>query len=186
LEGRWRLSTLLPLDIYDALLIRPIDPEREIALLENSYEILHDSKAHLVLQEDYELVVIRKGALGWALARKIVFSRTDLQPHRQCIYDEQGRLLTDARHANYNDYDGVSFPSCLEIVRPQEEYDITLNILKLEINKPLRDEQFALVRPPRLQVTLPASTNLACQPRGMSPRPGFLHSLPGVREASET
>ncbi len=146
------MENIRPQDIYEALLIRPIDPEREIAVLENGYEILHDSKGHRVLQEDYELVVIRKGERGWALSRKIVFSRTDLQPHRQYIYDEQGKLATDARYANYKDCDGVSFPSRLEIFRPQEEYDITLNMLKLEINKPLRDDQFALEQPPGAEV----------------------------------
>ncbi len=147
----WR--AIRPQDIYDALLIRPIDPEHEIAVLENSEEILHDAKGHRVLQEDYELIVIRKTGdkAGW-LSRKIVFSRTDLQPHRQYIYDEQGKLVTDARYANYKDYDGVSFPSRIEIFRPQEEYDITLNMLKLEINKPLRDDQFALQQPPGAEV----------------------------------
>jgi uncharacterized protein DUF4292 len=143
------MEDIRPQDIYDALLIRPIDPDHEIAVLESSYEVLHDSKGHRVLQEDYELAVIRKDAQGWTLARKIVFSRTDLQPHRQYIYDEQGEVVTDARYANYKDYDGVSFPSRLEILRPQEEYDITLNLLKLEINKPLRDDQFALEQAPR-------------------------------------
>jgi len=33
-------------------------------------------------------------------------------------------------------------------VRPQEEYDITLNMLKVDINKPLKDEQFVLQQPP--------------------------------------
>jgi outer membrane lipoprotein-sorting protein len=121
-------------------------------VLENSDEILHDSKGRRVLQEDYELVVIRKGEQGWALSRKIVFSRTDLRPHRQYIYDQQGKLVTDARYANYKDYDGVSFPSRIEIARPQEEYDITLNILKLEMNTPLRDDQFALEQPPGAEV----------------------------------
>jgi hypothetical protein len=146
------MESIRPQDIYDALLIRPIDPEHEIAVLENGYEILHDPKGHRVLQEDYELVVIRKRAAGWALSRKIVFSRTDLQPHRQYIYDEQGNLATDARYANYKDYDAVSFPSRIELFRPNEEYDITLNILKLEINKPLRDDQFALDQPPGAEV----------------------------------
>ena len=82
------------------------------------------------------------------MSRKIVFSRTDLQPHRQYIYDDRHNLVTDARYANYKDYDGISFPSRIEISRPQEEYDITLNMLKLEINKPLRDDQFALQQPP--------------------------------------
>jgi outer membrane lipoprotein-sorting protein len=146
------MESIRPQDIYEALLIRSIDPEHEIAVLENSNEILHDAKGHRVLQEDYELVVIRKGDQGWALSRKIVFSRTDLKPHRQYIYDEQGKLVTDARYADYKDNDGVSFPSRIEISRPQEEYDITLNILKLEINTPLRDDQFALQQPPGAEV----------------------------------
>jgi outer membrane lipoprotein-sorting protein len=146
------MESIRPQDIYDALLIRPIDPEHDIAVLENGYEILHDAKGNRVLQEDYELVVIRKRATGWGLSRKIVFSRTDLQPHRQYIYDERGNLETDARYANYKDYDGVSFPSRLQLFRPREEYDITLNMLKLEINKSLRDDQFALQQPPGAEV----------------------------------
>ncbi len=142
------MENIRPKDIYGALLIRPIDTEHEIAVLENGFEILHDAKGHRVLQEDYELVVIRKGEQGWKLARKIVFSRTDLEPHRQYIYDEQGNLETDAKYASYKEYDAVSFPSRIEIFRPREEYDIILNILKLEINKPLRDDQFALAQPP--------------------------------------
>jgi len=146
------MENIRPQDIYDALLIRAIDPS-EIAVLENGYEILHDAKGHRVLQADYELIVIRKKSDNQGiLARKIVFSRTDLQPHREYIYDEHGNLVTDARYANYKDYDGVSFASRIEIFRPQEEYDITLNMLKLEINKPLRDDQFALAQPPGAEV----------------------------------
>jgi outer membrane lipoprotein-sorting protein len=147
------MENIRPQDIYDAILIRHIDPENEIAVLENSEEILHDDKGHRVLQEDYELIVIRKkGENEGMLSRKIVFSRTDLQPHRQYIYDDRGKLVTDARYANYKDYDGVNFPSRIEIKRPQEEYDIILNMLKLEINKPLRDDQFALEQPPGAEV----------------------------------
>ena len=147
------MENIRPQDIYDAILIRSIDPEHEIAVLENGEEILHDAKGHRVLQEDYELIVIRKkGDHDGILARKIVFSRTDLQPHREYIYDEQGKLVTDARYANYKEYDNVSFPSRVEIYRPQEEYDITLNMLKLEINKTLRDDQFALQQPPGAEV----------------------------------
>jgi len=146
------MENIRPKDIYDALLIRPIETQKEIAVVENGYEILHDAKGNRVLQEDYELVVIRNSDQGWKLARKIVFSRTDLLPHRQYIYNDRGKLETDARYANYKEYDAVNFPSRIEIFRPQEEYDITLNILKLEINKPLRDDQFALQQPPNAEV----------------------------------
>jgi outer membrane lipoprotein-sorting protein len=146
------MENIRPQNIYEALLIRHIDPESDIAVLENGYETLHDSKGHRVLQEDYELVVIRKFAKGWGLSRRIIFGRADLKPHRQYIYDEDGKLATDARYAEYKDFSGVSFPSRIEIYRPQEEYDITLNMLKVDINQPLTDDQFVLEQPAGAEV----------------------------------
>jgi hypothetical protein len=149
------MENIRPQNIYEALLIRQIDPKSEIAVLENGYETLHDSKGHRVLQDDYELTVIQRYEKGctqmcaerpW-LERKIIFGRTDLKPHQQIIYDEDGRVATDAKYAAYKDYDGFSFASRIEIYRPQEEYDITLNMLKVDINKPLTDDQFVLEQP---------------------------------------
>jgi outer membrane lipoprotein-sorting protein len=40
----------------------------------------------------------------------------------------------------------------IEIERPQEEYDITLNFVKLEFNKELTEDQFALEQPPGAEV----------------------------------
>ncbi|HEX3819318.1 MAG TPA: DUF4292 domain-containing protein [Candidatus Sulfotelmatobacter sp.] len=142
------MENIRPQNIYEALLIRHIDPEAEIAVLENGYETLHDAKGRRVLQDDYELTVIKKSGTGWILARKIIFGRTDLKPHEQFIYSEDGKVATDAKYAEYKDFDNVSFPSRIEIYRPQEEYDITLNMLKVEINSPLKDEQFVLAQPP--------------------------------------
>ncbi|MGB8062180.1 MAG: DUF4292 domain-containing protein [Candidatus Sulfotelmatobacter sp.] len=146
------MENIRPQNIYEALLIRPIDPTSEIAVLENDYETLHDAKGHRVLQEDYELTVIKKAGEGWILARKIVFDRTDLKPHHQYIYSDDGKVATDARYAEYKDFGGFSFPSRIEIYRPEEEYDITLNMLKVEINTPLKDDQFVLEQPPGAQV----------------------------------
>jgi hypothetical protein len=146
------MENIRPQNIYEALLIRHIDPNSEIAVLENGYETLHDAKGHRILQEDYELTIIQKYDKGWRLGRKIIFGRTDLKPHRQYIYSEDGKVATDAKYAEYKDYDGFSFPSRIEIYRPQEEYDITLNMLKVEINQPLKDDQFVLEQPPGAEV----------------------------------
>ena len=146
------MENIRPQNIYEALLIRHVDPNTEIAVKENGYETLHDAKGHRVLQEDYELTVIRRDGNEGKLSRKIIFGRTDLKPHRQFIYDDNGNVVTDAKYAEYKDYEGVSFPSRIEIYRPQEEYDITLNILKLDINLPLRDDQFVLEQPAGAQV----------------------------------
>jgi outer membrane lipoprotein-sorting protein len=146
------MENIRPQNIYEALLIGRVDPNTEIAVLENGYETLHDGKGHRVLQEDYELTVIKKSGNGWILERKIIFGRTDLKPHRQFIYSEDGKVATDAKYADYKDFNGISFPSRIEIFRPEEEYDITLNMLKVEINTPLKDEQFVLDQPAGAQV----------------------------------
>jgi len=146
------MENIRPQDIYEALLIRHIDPNSEIAVMENGYETLHDAKGHRVLQDDYELTIIKKAGDGWILSRKIIFGRTDLKPHRQFIYSDDGKVATDAHYAEYKDFDGLSFPSKIEIYRPEEEYDIKLNMLKVEINKPLKDEQFVLQQPAGAQV----------------------------------
>ena len=121
-------------------------------MLENGYEILHDEKGRRILRDDYELTVIQKYDQGWRLARKIIFGRTDLKPHRQYIYNEDGKVVTDARYAEYKDYNGVSFPSRIQISRPQEEYDFTMNMLKVDMNQLLTDDQFTLEQPAGAEV----------------------------------
>jgi Domain of unknown function (DUF4292) len=146
------MENIRPQNIYEALLIGRIDPNTEIAVKENGFETLHDPKGHRILQPDYELTIIRRDGDQGKLSRKIIFGRTDLKPHRQFIYDDAGNVVTDAKYAEYKAYDGVSYPSRIEIYRPQEEYDITLNMLKVELNAPLKDEQFVLQQPTGAQV----------------------------------
>jgi outer membrane lipoprotein-sorting protein len=147
------LENLRPQIIYDALLLRPIDQQNEKAVLENGIEIVADDKNRKFQQADYMIDVINSGNAGgdaW-LSRKIVFSRVDLLPHRQLIYDEAGDLVTEASYSNYKDNAGVLFPSVIEIRRPEEEYDITLRMVKLEINLPLDNTKFVLNKPPGAQ-----------------------------------
>jgi len=164
-----RLENMRPQYIYDALLIPEIR-EDEIAVQENGYETVLDAKKHRVDQPDYQLAVIRKGPQGWYLSRTVEFSRTDLLPHRQRIYDQQGNVATDAHYLNYKDFSGMTFPGTIEIERPRENYDITLNMVKLEINKPLTDEQFALDQPAGAEVVHlnQANSRAAKAPQGSS------------------
>ena len=146
------MENLRPQQIYDSLVLREIDPQNEIAVMQNNFEIVTDAKHHQVQQADYEIEVIRKGEKGWFLSRKIIFSRTDLLPHRQFIYDPDGNLTTDSRYEGYKDHDGLQFPSQIEIWRPQEEYDITLTMVKLQVNEPLPNDKFVLDQPAGAQV----------------------------------
>ena len=141
-----RMENMRPQYIYRALLIQHIAPD-DIAVLENGYETVLDPKKHRVEQPDYELAVIHRGPQGWYLSRRIEFSRTDLLPQRLRIFDQQGNVATDAHYQDYKDFNGTNFPSTIEIDRPRENYDVTLSILKLDVNIPLSDDQFTLEQP---------------------------------------
>jgi outer membrane lipoprotein-sorting protein len=95
---------------------------------------------------------VKNGEKGAYLARKIIFGRTDLVPHQQLIYDQNGTLQTKVQYADYKDHNEIKFPAKIEIQRPQEEYDITLSIIKLELNQQMPDDKFALEQPPGAQV----------------------------------
>jgi outer membrane lipoprotein-sorting protein len=148
------LENLRPQHIYNALLIPAINPQTEHAVMQSDFEQVADpkNKKLKIEQPDYEILVIRSGEAGWYVTRKIVFSRTDLLPHRQVVYDEHGNQVTDVRYGEYKEYSGTSFPSQIEIKRPQEEYDITLSMVKVELNSPLPNDKFILEKPAGAEV----------------------------------
>jgi outer membrane lipoprotein-sorting protein len=147
------LENLRPQHISDALLLKPIEEGKEIAVLENTTEVVKDPKTHKDMEQlAYTLVVIDKDSAGYYLSRRIVFSRTDLLPHEQSIYNRQGQLVTFVRYENFTDYSGLLLPAIVSIQRPVEGYGITISMVKLDVNVPLTDEQFVLTQPPGSQV----------------------------------
>jgi hypothetical protein len=148
------LENLRPQVIYNALFLPAIDND-EIAVLENDTETVVDAKTKkLVQQPDYVIDIIRRSdsGSGWYLFRKILFERVNLVPHHQIIYDTTGEIATEVTYQVYRDYTGVSYPTVIEIERPQEEYSIRLTVNKLIMNDPIRDDQFALQQPPGSQM----------------------------------
>ncbi|HWR16138.1 MAG TPA: DUF4292 domain-containing protein [Terriglobales bacterium] len=147
------LENLRPNVIYDALMQHELDPQQDIAVLEHSAETMTDTNTkNEVAFPTYVVDVISKGDKGWYLSRKVIFSRLDLLPKRQLIYDKTGNLATEARYDDYQDFNGTKFPTSITIVRPAEEYTIGLKLLKLTLNEPLKDDQFVLTQPPGSQL----------------------------------
>jgi len=147
------LENLRPQVIYNALLLPDIDPQNDIAVLEDSTEVIYDAKKKKNLEQpDYVIDLIHRAGNDWYLSRKIIFDRTNLVPHQQIIYDPKGAVATEATYQVYQDYNGVSFPNVIQINRPQEEYSIRLTMVKLTINEELHDDQFALQQPPGSQL----------------------------------
>jgi outer membrane lipoprotein-sorting protein len=149
------LENLRPGVFFDSLLLHEIRPD-EVPVLEQSTEIVQDSNNKKKSWEipDYVVDVVRHEGNSWYLQRRIIFERTDLKPHRQLIYDRSGAVATEATYEDFSDFGGISFPTKIVINRPKEEYSIQLIIEKVDINKPLTDDQFALTQPPGAQVKM--------------------------------
>jgi outer membrane lipoprotein-sorting protein len=152
--GATGLENLRPQAVYDALLLHRIEPGSDIAVLETSNETVVDKKTRqLVQQPTYVVDVLRKDKDGkYYLHRKVIFDRSDLIPDTQIFYDKQGDVATEARYQVFQDFNGIRFPTVVQIKRPQEEYEIQLTVVKVELNQPLKDDQFALEQPPGSQL----------------------------------
>ncbi len=149
------LENLRPQVIYEALLMPSIDPVNEFAVLEQGkQEVQDDHTRKTISQPNYHIVVIRRGAHGdWHLYRKVYFNRADLEPYRQTIYDDTGAIATDVTYSDPQTYGGTRFPSLIAIERPQEEYSITIKMVKLTLNEPLTPDKFQLAAPVGAAIT---------------------------------
>jgi outer membrane lipoprotein-sorting protein len=142
------LENLRPHIFFDSLLLHEIHPD-EVTVFEQGLQTVQDSRNKKKTWQlpDYIIDVLRKNGDTWMIERKIEFDRVELKPIRQQIFNAQGEVMTEAVYRNFQDFNGISFPSIIEINRPKEEYSITITIEKLQLNTPLPQDEFALKKP---------------------------------------
>jgi outer membrane lipoprotein-sorting protein len=134
-----KLENLRPQHFLEALLVRPVFPNDKVFLEnftdeENAWYILHE--------------VRENGSGTLDLVRAIWFNRVDLHIARQMIFDKAGNILTDARYSNWAVFNDVPFPKHIEIDRPQDEYAVVMDVVKMDINQGVTDDKFVLNQPP--------------------------------------
>jgi outer membrane lipoprotein-sorting protein len=134
-----KLENLRPQHFLEAMLVRPIDANRDKLLLENFTD---EDNAFYVLH-----VVHVNGGGQLQLDRTIWFNRYNLTMARQLIFDAAGNILTDARYTEWRPYDNVAFPKHIEINRPRDEYAVVIDIVKMDINKGVSEDKFVLDQP---------------------------------------
>jgi hypothetical protein len=153
-----RIENLRPQHFVDALLVRPVDPAAERVLLEN---LTDEDGAFYILH----MLGDENGKL-W-LKRTIWFNRVNLEIARQMIFDAAGNILTDARYSGWKVFDRVAFPKHVEINRPQDEYGVVIDLVKMDINKGVTDDKFVLEQPPGTMLRVIGQPPAA--PAGQSP-----------------
>ncbi len=134
-----KLENLRPQHFLDAMMVRPVDLKTEKVLLMN---LTDEDNAF------YIIPVVRENDNGQLqLIRSIWFNRYNLTIARQFIFDDKGNILTDARYTDWKSYDNVPFPKHIEINRPRDEYAVVIDVVKMDINKGVSQDKFALPQP---------------------------------------
>lgn len=137
-----KLENIRPDALLTSLMIYPPDAKTDLALVETDPE-----------RALYILLVIRHDQAEPTLARQIYFDDRTLGVSRQKTFDASGGLVSDARYSDWKSYDGVSFPSGIDIQRPKENYEVQLRVVTMRINSPdVTREKFILKPSPDVQV----------------------------------
>ena len=133
-----KLENLRPSALLTSLLINPPDPSAGFTLLES------DTERGL-----YILLIIRRNGEQFTLAGQVYFDGHALQVSRQKTFDASGGIVSDTRYADWKTYDGISFPSQIDIQRPKDNYEVQLNLTSMKFNtSDVTAQKFILERPP--------------------------------------
>ncbi len=133
-----KLENLRPQHFLEALLVRPpADPSKLV--MENYTD---EDNAFYILHEISEET---GGQLK--MRRSLWFNRFNLTLSRQIVFNDEGNIESDSRYDQWRYFDAVPFPKHIDLNRPQDEYGVVIDVVKMEMNKNLPDERFVLEQP---------------------------------------
>jgi outer membrane lipoprotein-sorting protein len=148
-ESSNALENFRPNIFSDSLLIKCIGPDELVTLTSETKTEMNPKSKQLLEQPDYDLTIQRRKENSQELIpeRVIHFSRIDLHPYQEDIYDSKGAIQTIATYGPLQTFGTQKFPGVITIKRPLEELQIVINISRLTVNLDLPDSQFDLKVP---------------------------------------
>lgn len=145
------IENMRPYIFFDSLLIKNIAPDDLLLPTTDSPTEMNPKTKKLEVRPQYVLTVLaREGNGNVLLAKRVIrFSRIDLRPIEQDIYDDAGQVQTVTTYGPMQTFGDERYPGTITIKRPLEQYQILITFQKLRVNQPLNDEQFQLTGIPK-------------------------------------
>ncbi len=138
------LENLRPQHILEALLVPQFDASHEKWFLEEAEE--GGRRFYVVsVVESFENEELR-------LKRKAWFDRANLELARMQFYESNGVYIEDVHYSDSKDFQGIAYPSRIEVARPIEDYRLAITILKATFNQAIEPEKFILNKPEGAQL----------------------------------
>lgn len=133
------LENLRPQHILDALLVPGIDSASDRYFLNQERQ---DAHIYYVLN-----VVVNGTSDTLVLAQRAWFEASTLELVRLEYYDAGGAVVEDVKYSGYQDYQGVRFPSHIQLDRPDDDYSLGLTVEQAAFNQPIPAAKFVLNKP---------------------------------------
>jgi outer membrane lipoprotein-sorting protein len=145
-RGKDSSVQLRPQHIFQALVLDPVEPSSE----KNPIDLEEDQEG---IRKYYILSVHNRSSdVQWILNRRVWFDRFDLSIVRQKLLGDHGQVTSEITYREFKNFDGVSFPTEINLKRPQEDYSLTIQVTKAKINEELQNEKFILEKPPTAEL----------------------------------
>jgi outer membrane lipoprotein-sorting protein len=136
------LENLRPQHILQALIVPPIDADRETTYREKLSRRSEPTKRYFVVS-----IIESQPDRHVILRRKAWFDRADLELVRSQFYEPDGTCTEDVQYSNYQDFQGIHYPTHIELNRPEDDYAVIITIEKATFNDPIPREKFDLQEP---------------------------------------
>lgn len=156
--GKNALENLRPQHILSALLVPALDLSREKYSREGPEEGGRRYYIITILEPSSEATL--------NLKRKVWFDRASLEIARLQIYDLEGTLIEDVQYSGYQDFQGVRYPTHIQVSRPIEDYRLSITILKATFNQVIAPEKFELKKPESAELVDLSAATMAKDPHG--------------------
>jgi outer membrane lipoprotein-sorting protein len=126
----------------------------------------------------YYVLTVLRGGYQLEILRKIWFDRSDLNVSRLETYGPGGLLLSDVHFSNWEPLtpaEGAAekitaFPRSIVIIRPHDDYQLSLAFTKLTLNGSLPADSFVLQQPANAEVVQVGEQGTA-NPAGADTKP---------------
>jgi outer membrane lipoprotein-sorting protein len=148
------LENLRPPVFTDSVLVRGVQPDELVSLIESTRLIEPANKHQDAVQEpDYDLTTSKLVRDHILQPKRVVhISRVTMLPFQQDIYDDHGQIVTSATYDQYQKFGEQEFPMLITIKRPLDEYSLKIQVTKLTLNEPFDADQFELKVPDGVKV----------------------------------
>jgi hypothetical protein len=148
-ESANAFENMRPYMFFDSLLIPKIGPDDLLTVTGDSNTIIDPKTKKLEIEPEYLLTVeSRHDNSSLLLVHRVIhFSRLNLRPSEEDVYDQNGQIQTQALYGPLQTYGTVVFPGTITLRWPLQQQQILITIEKLKLNPPVVSGTFEVKIP---------------------------------------